>query len=343
MIRLRERERYQTIDALLSERPDIKTFMDSNAAMHRLFDLPTPINEQRVLLYRYLYLGIGNTPCYTVHLPNNNLLHIKMEYANAMGNNHYSRCWIPYLFIAETLGIICPGDTHLLEVTSGSAGISLAMAARELGYELTLVIPEELPSGRTDPMEYYGANLVKVPGYIDNCVRELRKLLVKYVYFPCNHSEESADILVKIDRRIAAEFHNVVGIPDYSIVGLGNGTSTFALFSYWHQFEKRPHLVTYHPDLNRHDIVYGLYGPNVKLRHVEPAQSLSDECLITTEMDLQSVRDSFCYDTEIANLGLSSLYGVYIAMEKSRRVYSKTFMTIGYDKSDRYREAYPRT
>ena len=336
MIKTRERERYQTIDAVLGNRPDIKEFMDSDAGMHLLFDIPTPINAQRVSLYKKLYEGVGNTPCYTVHLPNDNLLRIKMEYANAMGNNHYSRCWIPYLFIAETLGVISPGDTHLLEVTSGSAGISLAMATQELGYELTLVIPEELPEGRTAPMEYYGAHLIKVTGYIDSCIKELRRLLVSYIYYPCNHSEENADLLVKIDKRIASEYRSAFGVPDYSIVGLGNGTSTFAIFSYWHQFLNRPRLVTYHPDLKRHDVVYGLYGPNVKLRHVEPALSLSDECLTTTDMDLHKVTDAFCYDTEISNLGLSSLYSIFISQEKSRHVYGKTFMTIGYDKSDRY-------
>ena len=178
---MKDRVRYNTIDAVLDSRQDIKDFMESDIDMHHLFDLPCSISEERVALYKKLYMGVGNTPCYTVHLPNDNILRVKMEYANAMGNNHYSRCWIPYLFIAEILGVIIPWETHLLEVTSGSAGISLAMAAKHLGYELTLVIPEELPSGRTAPMEYYGANLVRVPGYIDLCIRELRRLLVKNI------------------------------------------------------------------------------------------------------------------------------------------------------------------
>ena len=200
MMIMKERVRNRTIDAALVNRQDIKDFMDSDADMRHLFELPTAILKERVALYKKLYMGVGDTPCYTVHLPNDNILRVKMEYANAMGNNHYSRCWIPYLFIAETLGVITPGETHLLEVTSGSAGISLSMAAKFLSYELTLVIPDELPSGRTAPMEYYGAEIVRVPGYIEDCIKELRRLLIKNDYFPCNHSEESADILVKIDR-----------------------------------------------------------------------------------------------------------------------------------------------
>lgn len=336
MIKERGRERYQTIDSVLNSRHDIQKFLDSDESMHLLFDMPTTISSQRVSLYKRLYAGIGKTPCYTVNLPNDNILQIKMEYANAMGNNHYSRSWIPYLFIAETLGVVSPKNTHLIEVTSGGAGISLAMAAHELDYRLTLVIPDELPEGRTAPMKHYGAILIKVPGYIDACVKKLRRLLVKYQYYPCNHSEEKADILVKIDRRIAAEYLKEYGIPDYSIVGLGNGTSTYAIFDFWRRFAHRPFMVTYHPDLDKSDRVYGLYRPNVALRHVEPALTIADECLITNEMDLEIVKDFFLYDTEISNLGLSSLYGIYIALEKSKAIKNKTLMTFGYDKKDRY-------
>jgi cysteine synthase len=331
---MKDRVRYKTIDAVLESRQDIKEFMDSEAGMQLLFDLPSSIPKARVALYKKLYVGIGNTSCYTVPLPNDNLLHIKMEYANGMGNNHYSRCWIPYLFIAETLGVIVPEETHLLEVTSGSAGISLSMAAKYLGYELTLVIPEELPVGRTAPMEYYGATLVRVSGYIGSCIKEMRRLLVKSNYFPCNHSEENADLLVKIDKRIAIEYRAAYGTPDYCIIGLGNGTSTYAIFDYWRSFKKQPDLVTYHPDLTKPGVVFGLYTSNVNLRHIEPALSMATERLYTSEMDM--IRKMFCFDTEISNLGESSLYAIFIVLEKAKHVSGKTFFTIGYDKKDRY-------
>ena len=333
---MKDRVRYKSIDSVLDGRQDIKEFMDSEADMHLLFDLPTTIPVERVARYKKLYAGIGKTACYTIPLANDNLLRIKMEYTNGMGNNHYSRCWIPYLFIAETLGVIVPEETHLLEVTSGSAGISLSMAANFLDYKLTLVIPEKLPAGRTAPMEYYGATLVRVPGYIGNCIKELRRLLVRNGYFPCNHSEENADLLVKIDKRIAIEYKAIYGTPDYCIIGLGNGTSTYAIFDYWTSFKKQPDLVTYHPDLTKPEVVFGLYTSNVNLRHIEPALSMATERLYTSDMDIDMVRKLFCFDTEISNLGESSLYAIYIALGKSKYVSGKTFFTIGYDKRDSY-------
>lgn len=330
------KQRFKSISDVIESRKDIISFLDGFDNMDKIFDLKSNISAERVDLYRSLYNGVGNTNCYTVKLQNNNLLRIKMEYSNSMGNNHYSRCWIPYLFIAETLGVIIPYETHLLEVSSGSAGISLAMATKILGYGLTLVVPEMLPDGRTIPMQYYGAEVIKVPGYIDKCISLMRRILVKNNYFPCNHSEELADVLVKIDKRIAYEYFSNFGNPDYSIIGLGNGTSTLAIFDFFKSKSDKTKKVTYHPDLNEQDIVFGLYGPNVNLRHVEPALKISDEVIITTGMNLETVLSYFKYDTEITNLGLSSLYAIDIALEISKNVSRKSFLTIGYDKNDRY-------
>lgn len=333
---LKRKIHHKNIADQIGSRTDLVEFLDSNKDLVHLFDLPTTISKERVRLFKSLYLGIGNTPCYTIRLPNNNELRLKMEYCNTMGNNHYARCWIPYLFIAETLGITVPNDTHLLEVTSGSAGISLSMAAKYLGYNLTLIVPEMLPVGRTAPMEYYGANVIKVSGYIDKCIEKLHKLLESGEYFPCNHSEEKADILVKVDKRIATEYCKSEGIPDYSIIGLGNGTSTYSIFNYLKKMSPTTHRVTYHPSLDDFDVVYGLYGPNVKLRHVDPALSLAHERIITSNMNIERVLTHYKFDTEIVNLGLSSLYAIVIALEKSNKVKDKTFFTIGYDKNDRY-------
>lgn len=332
-----KKQRFKSISDEIENRKDIISFLDSSENIEKLFDIPSSISNDRLLLYKKLYNGIGSTPCYTVNLPNDNILHIKMEYANSMGNNHYSRCWIPYLFIAETLGVIKPGESHLIEVSSGSSGISLSMAVKYLDYKLTLVIPEMLPEGRIAPMKHYGADVIAVPGYIDKCISALRRLIVQNKYFPCNHSEELSDILVKVDKRIASEYYNNYNLPEFCIAGLGNGTSTLAVFDFFKSVSAKTFNITYHPNLKEKDIVFGLYGTNVNLRHVDPALSISDEIIITTGMDLNIVLDYFKYDTEICNLGISSLYGILIALEKSKNVKEKTFFTIGYDKKDRYK------
>lgn len=333
---MEKRARYKTIADAIVNRPDIVTLLDGTGPIEELFDLPSQLSNERISLYKRIYEGIGNTPTYAVNLPNNNLLRIKMECANPMGNNHYSRCWIPYLFIGEVLEVIVPGQSHLIEVSSGSAGIALSMASQMLGYALTLIIPNELPVGRTRPMQVFGAELIRVPGYIDRCVQLLKRLLVSNKYFPCNHSEEMADILVKIDKRIMFEYCDIYGGPDYSIVGLGNGTSTYALFNYLKTHYPGGKRITYHPDTTQKDLVFGLYGPGVELRHIDAALSFTDERILTRPGVPQQMALKYKYDTEVSNLGWSSLFALGIALEKAQDVYGKTFFTIGYDKKDRY-------
>lgn len=331
------RTQYKTIADEIINRQDIIDFLNSTKDIAEIFKLTNTLNEERIELYKRLYEGIGNTPVYQVQLPNNNSLHIKAEYFNAMGNNHYSRCWIPYLFIAEILGVIIPKVTHIIEVTSGNAGIALAIACNKLGYPLTLVVPDFLPNGRLDPMVEHGANVIKVNGYIDKCIGIMRRMLVSGNYFPCNHSEEEADVLVKIDKRIASEYIKEFGCPDYAIVGLGNGTSTFALFEQFKKENAETKTITFHPDPQKEDVVFGLFRPIFNLRHIEPALKLTNELKYTSGMDLDSVKNLFIFDTEICNFGYSSLYAIHIAMEVASMVKNKTFFTIAYDKIDRYR------
>lgn len=317
-------------------RPDIYDFLNSNEPINKLFEINPTIDSSRVNLFKKLYLGIGNTNCYTVKLANNNILHIKMEYLNPMGNTHYSRYWIPYLYIAETLNLIKPG-TKLLEVSSGNAGIALAMCASELDYNLTLILPEALPAGRIDPIKYYGANIILVNGYIKNCIYRLKRLIVADNYFATNHSEEKSDLLIKIMSRIAHEYYTDYSVPDYVISGVGNGTSTLALFNYFNKFKNQKiEFVGYLPSRNDENIVLGLYKYNTKLRHVNEALEFCDQIFYTDQLNIDSVINEFKFDTEIKNLGYSSLYGIASAMEISKKVNGKHFLVIGYDKKDRY-------
>jgi cysteine synthase len=311
-------------------------FLKSTEDLYGLFDIPIQLSEERKKLFKRLYQGIGKTGCYTVKLPNNNLLRIKMEYSNSMGNSHYSRYWIPYLFIAESLGLITPNKTKIIEVTSGSAGIALAMVAKELGFHTTIIVPKVLPKNRIQPMMDYGAELVIVDGYIDRCVEKLKSLVKQNGYFPTNHSEEKSDFIINVFSRIAKEYLDVYDFPDYAIIGLGNGTTTYAIFSELKKRDYKTKCISYHPDLTKDQLIFGLYGPNVSLRHIELADALTDKKVFTNDIFMDEIDDYFKCDTEIKNLGPSSKYGIAIAYNIAKKVSNKTILTIGYDKNDRY-------
>ena len=63
---------------------------------------------------------------------------------------------------AQERGEINPGDT-LVEATSGNTGIALAMAAAIMGYQMILIMPDDLSVERAQTMKAYGAELVLTP------------------------------------------------------------------------------------------------------------------------------------------------------------------------------------
>ena len=62
---------------------------------------------------------------------------------------------------AEKRGQIQPGDT-LIEATSGNTGIALAMVAAMRGYQMKLIMPNNMSQERKDAMRAYGAELIEV-------------------------------------------------------------------------------------------------------------------------------------------------------------------------------------
>lgn len=325
----------------LIKRPDIIDFLNSEKSISQIFDIENNLPTDRILFYKQIYNGIGNTPSYTVNLPNNNTLYIKAEYFNSMGNNHYSRFWIPYLFLCEMLNIIVPGKTKIIEVTSGSSGISLSMACKLLGYDLTMVIPESLPNGRKDPMMENNAKLIPVDGYIDSCITKLQEIIKTDDYFAANHSDEKSNLITHIFKRMAIEHNRNFGVPDFCFLGLGNGSSTFSVGNYFKNINPKTKVISYHSDISNNQIVLGLLPPNIPaglLKHVNPARLISDEINIISNAVTKDAIDYFKYDSEIISLGKSSELGIFLAYKLSLNIFNSKFFVIGFDKLYRYYE-----
>ena len=85
----------------------------------------------------------------------------KLEDRNPTGSVK-DRAALAMIRAAEAEGRLRPGAT-ILEPTSGNTGISLAMAARVLGYRIVCVMPENTSPERRELLAMYGAEVVLSP------------------------------------------------------------------------------------------------------------------------------------------------------------------------------------
>src|SRR5688572_32300211 len=107
---------------------------------------------------------VGNTPMVALQrIPENPnvTIYAKLE-GNNPGGSVKDRAAYGMIKGALDRGEIKPGD-NLVEATSGNTGIALAMIARLMGLNMTLIMPDNSTRERVLAMEAYGAKVILTP------------------------------------------------------------------------------------------------------------------------------------------------------------------------------------
>ena len=108
---------------------------------------------------------IGNTPLVKLDRITRNTkpsIYAKLELKN-LGGSVKDRCALAMIEEAEKAGILKPGESTIVEATSGNTGIGLAVLCASRGYKLVITIPEKMSAEKKAILTAYGAEVVITP------------------------------------------------------------------------------------------------------------------------------------------------------------------------------------
>jgi cysteine synthase A len=148
----------------------------------------------------------------------------KLEMFNP-GGSVKDRIGIAMVEAAEAEGRIVPGETTIVEATSGNTGIALAFVAAAKGYDLVLTLPQGMSLERERLLRLYGAqvHITESMGGMDEAVAAAQALATSDEFWLPEQFANPANPLAHY-RATGPEIWEALGEDvDYLVAGVGTG------------------------------------------------------------------------------------------------------------------------
>lgn len=180
-------------------------------------------------IYNSITETIGATPIVRLHQIEKKYqlkaqLLAKLEFFNPLASVK-DRIALNMIETAEKENKITPGETLLVEPTSGNTGIGLAFIAAAKGYRLILTMPESVSIERRKMISHLGAELVLTPAAegMSGAVRRAKEIAEEQKAFLVGQFDNPAN--PAIHRQTTAEeiWADTNGGADILIAGVGTG------------------------------------------------------------------------------------------------------------------------
>ena len=288
------------------------------------------------MLYPTIESLIGGTPLVRLQrLPGKttNTILVKLEGNNPAGSVK-DRPALNMIQQAELRGEICPGD-NLIEATSGNTGIALAMVAAIKGYNMILIMPDNLSDERKAAMVAYGAELILVTekegmeGARDLAVQLQEKGRGKVLDQFANNDNPSAHYS-KTGPEI---WDGTKGQVSHFISSMGTTGTIMGVSQYLK--EQNPDIKILGLQPTDGSKIPGIRRwPEEYLPRIFDASRV-DEVIDVKQSDAEATMRALAVEEGIF-CGVSSGGSVFAALELSTKVENATIVAIVCDRGDRY-------
>jgi cysteine synthase A len=273
--------------------------------------------------YDYNLLNaIGNTPLVKIET-----IYAKLESINPSGSIK-DRVALEIINNAEEEGKLKRGY-KIVEASSGNTGISLSMIASVKGYNITIIMPENMSEERKQMTKAFGAELILTSksGSLQEAIKKAEEISKKPNIFYTRQFSNPNNIKAHI--KTGKEILNEIGSVDAVVAGVGTGGTLVGISTVMKEVNPKVKVIAVEPE--EAAVMFGGSDVRISEHHI---QGIGDG-FIPKLIDMDKVDNVITVGSmEAVNMAkkLSSKYGLLVGISAGANVLASLKVSKAYDK-----------